>query len=111
MNSTNEIAGRALLQAWKDASVELLIEYRPPMRDSLLHFRGKIVSIGPNRIGLSSPDGELELDITDARFEDVGSKAAFEAAGLKYPDNCPEMVAIWSPELDRVVFSVAPEID
>lgn len=110
MNSDNDSAGWALVQAWKAASVELLIEYSSVTREPRGVFRGKIVRIEPGSlIAFSSPDEDVAVDMRGASFVHVGSREIFKALGLD-PSKYVEMVEIAAPELNRLVVSVAPSI-
>lgn len=105
-NSDNESEGRALIQAWKNASALVSVAYLSAMRDEApLESRGRITAFDESRIVVCVNDSdELEVDLAGAVFSEVGSTAKFLSLGLD-PSGYAEMVEISLGNMDILTLS------
>lgn len=110
MNSDNEIAGLALIHAWKDATAEVLIDFTSASRDSFDQSIGRITAIEDNLIVLSISESEvLEVDLTGSTFRSVGTIEVFKSLGLD-PSKYRETVEIRLGNMDRLTLASPPVI-
>lgn len=107
MNPSNEREGRALIQAWKNASAAISIEFLSAQRDVFLKRQGRITAFDDSRVVLSLSDGsEFDADLVGSDFKRVGSRAKFAAMGLD-PDRYQELVEISLDNMDRLTLAAA----
>jgi hypothetical protein len=110
MSSALEKDGRALIQAWKNASALISIEFASADHSSLVKRRGRITTFDERRMVVSiDASEELAVDLTGAVFAEVASASKIRFLGLD-PSRYSEMVEISLGNLDRLTLSASPAL-
>jgi hypothetical protein len=108
MNSAPEREGRALIQAWKNASALISIEFASATYSSFVKRQGRITTFDEKRIVLSiDASEELAVDLTGAVFAEGASASKLRFLGLD-PSRYSEMVEISLGNLDRLTLFASP---
>jgi len=108
MISAPEREGRALIQAWRNASALISVEFASATYSSFVKRRGRITTFDERRLVVSiDASEELAVDITGAVFAEVASASKLRSLGFD-ESRYSEMVEISLGNMDRLTLFASP---
>jgi len=108
MTSSDESAGRELLQTWKRTSRPIRVQFSSSGETFAMDGRGRITELDTEALSIEGEGFGLLLSLTGARFKSVGSAERILEVGLD-PSRYSETIELLLGDMERLVLAALPE--